>query len=165
MAALIVDAGVLGAGIVALTLLSRALNVRFEAPGDRTRALLRLRYSVLLGAQVAGATSGIVVVHVLLKWSGLVALQWMSECPRQLVNDAVATFGTLAAVWACAPKQLRLDVLVATLAALLVYGMTRSAWHVDRPPVTFVASIQELVVGLVIAVATGLLAFRRFSPQ
>jgi hypothetical protein len=163
--ALIVDLVVLVAGVLATTLTSRPLNVLFEdTPNDgKAPTITRLRPSIIVVSQVVGTACGITLVHLVLERSNVRALSWMCECPPQFVNDAVATLGTLAAVWSCAFRRLRMDLLIATLAILLLYGFTRHHWHVDHSPFRFEMTIQELVIAQVIATATGLLAFRRFS--
>lgn len=165
--ALIVDALVLVAGIVVTTLTSRPLNLLFAAISNDGDApiLMRLRPSVVAVPQLVGMMSGIALVHLILRRSNVSALTWMCECPPQFVNDIVATVGTFAAVWACAARRIRIDLLIATLGLLLLYGHTRQHWHVDRAPFPFEMTIQELVVAQVIATATGLLAFRRFSSS
>jgi hypothetical protein len=87
----------------------------------------------------------------------------MSEQPPQFVNDAVAALGTLAAVRAFASRSVSPYMLIVMFGLLLGYRITGQLWHVDRAPHLFQASIQELVAAQVIAAATGLLAFRRFS--
>jgi hypothetical protein len=109
--------------------------------------------------------SGIALVHLLLKFSRFSALRWMSEQPAQFVNDGVAALGTLAAVWACASKPVRTSLLLEMFGLLLLYRATGHLWHVDHAPRVFRTSIQELVAAQVIAAATGLLAFRKFSLQ
>lgn len=163
--ALLVDVIVLLAGISATMLTARPLNMRFEELRDDGKAPLvtRLRPSVVLILQVVGVTCGITLTHLVLRQSHATALSWMCECAPQFVNDVIASLGTLAAVWACASRRIRMDLLVATLGVLLLYGLTRRYWHVDRAPFRFEMPIQELVVAQVIATATGLLAFRRFS--
>jgi hypothetical protein len=163
--ALLVDLVVLVAGIFTTVLTARPLNVRFEelSRDGRVPTVTRLRPSVIMALQIVGIACGIGLVHLMLKQSHASALSWMCECPPQFVNDAVATLGTLAAVWACASRRLRMDLLIGTLGILLLYGFTRHHWHVDRAPFSFELTIQELVVAQVIATATGLLAFRRFS--
>lgn len=163
--ALVVDLVVLVAGILATTLTSRPLNVLFEdvSNDDSAPRIVRLRPSILVVSQIVGTACGVTLVHFVLERSHASALSWMCECPPQFVNDAVATLGTLAAVWSCAFRRLRMDLLIATLGVLLLYGFTRQHWHVDRSPFRFEMTIQELVVAQVVATATGLLAFRRFS--
>lgn len=163
--ALLVDVIVLFAGILATTLTARPLNVRFEELRDGGEAPLvtRLRPSVILALQIAGIACGITLAHIVLKRSHVSALAWMCECPPQFVNDAIASLGTLAAVWACASRRIRMDLLIVMFGVLLLYGLTRRHWHVDRAPFGFEMPIQELVVAQVVATATGLLAFRRFS--
>ena len=161
-AALAVDVLVLCAAVVAASLTSRPLNVIFtDARGTTGGA--RLRSAVILAHQLLGVACGIGMVHVALKHSGIQALSWMSECPAQLVNDAVAAMGTLIAIWVCASHRLRWGLLIQMLGMLLLYGATRQHWHADRAPFTFQTSIQDLVVSQVVAASTGLLAFRRFS--
>jgi hypothetical protein len=80
-----------------------------------------------------------------------------------LVNDAVAVLGVFAAIWAFATRRVGIALLVTLFALLLCYGVTQARWHVDHAPFAFETTIQELVVGQVLAVATGLFAFRRFS--
>lgn len=163
--AVLIDLVVLCIAIVALVVTARRFNVSFidVAEDGSVRVVTRLRSAAVLVPQITGASCGIVLVHMILKKSGAGSLLWMRECPAQFMNDAVAVFGTLAAVWACASRRLRMDMLAATLCALLVYGATRQHWHVDRAPFVFEWSIQQIVVARVIAVATGLLAFRRFG--
>ncbi|HVZ34330.1 MAG TPA: hypothetical protein VG963_18005 [Polyangiaceae bacterium] len=163
--AILGDIVVLCAVVVTKTLTARPLNVSFEQStcGAPVATPPRHLYAILV-AQCAGATLGTVAVHALLMRSGLSSLAWMCECPPQLMNDAVATFGALAAVWACVSRKLRIELLIGALGVLLMYGSTRHHWHVDRAPFAFEWTIQELVVAQVIAVATGLLAFRRFAP-
>jgi hypothetical protein len=163
-AALSVDVAVLGVAILAMTLTSRPLATFF---GDTEDAnwLVRLRSGAVLLPQLLGVLSGIALVHLSLRYSGFSALQWMSERPAQFINDAVAALGTLAAVWACASRPLRMCLLLEMLGLLLLYRATGQHWHVDHAPRVFRASIQELVAAQVIAAATGLLAFRKFSSQ
>jgi glycerol uptake facilitator-like aquaporin len=124
------------------------------------RAMMR-RPQVLpvLVPQVLGAVAGVVVVHLLLRRSALDALPWLSERPAQLVNDAVAVSGLLALAWACARK---LDPYLLVLAFVLVtfYRVTAPAWHLDRAPAEFHATVQQLVVGQLVAAAIALGVFR-----
>ena len=161
-AALVVDVLVLFAGVIAASLTSRPLNVTLAAVSF-TGAVTRLRSTVIVVPQLLGIACGIGMVHLALKHSGGQALGWMSECPAQFVNDAVAAVGTLVASWVCASRPLRWGLLIQMLGMLLLYGATRQHWHVDRAPFPFQTSIQDLVVAQVIAASTGLLAFRRFS--
>ncbi len=163
-AALSADVIVLGVAIVAVTLTSRPLVTFFGDTSDASW-LVRLRARVLIGPQLLGVVSGVALVHISLRYSGFSALQWMSERPAQFVNDAVAALGTLAAVWACASKPVRTYLLLEMFGLLLLYRATGHLWHLDRAPHVFRASIQELVAAQVIAAATGLLAFRKFSLQ
>jgi len=163
-AALSVDVIVLGVAILAMTLTSRPLSTFFGNAED-ARWLVRLRSGLVLLPQLIGVLSGVALVHLSLRYSGFSALKWMSERPAQFVNDGVAALGTLAAVWACASKPLRMCLLLEMLGLLLLYHATGQHWHADHAPHAFRASIQELVAAQVIAAATGLLAFRRFSSQ
>jgi len=160
-AALSVDVIVLGVAILAMTFTSRPLVTSF---GDAdAHAVARLRSSVVLLPQLLGVLCGIALVHLALRYSCFSALWWMSERPAQFVNDGVAALGTLTAVWACASRPLRMCLLLEMVGLLLLYRATGQHWHVDRAPRVFQASIQELVAAQVIAAATGLLAFRKFS--
>jgi hypothetical protein len=163
-AALGVDVLVLGVAILAMTLTSRPL-VTFFSDIEEPRWLVRLRASALLLPQLLGVLSGVALVHLALRFSDFSALQWMSERPAQFVNDAVAALGTLAAVWACASRPLRMYLLLQMLGLLLLYRATGRHWHMDHSPYVFRTSIQELVAAQVIAAATGLLAYRKFSAQ
>jgi hypothetical protein len=87
----------------------------------------------------------------------------MSEQPPRFVNDAVAVLGTLAAIRAFASRSVSPYMLIVMFGLLLSYRITGQLSHVDRAPHLFQASIQELAAAQVIAAATGLLAFRRFS--
>ncbi|HVY31022.1 MAG TPA: hypothetical protein VHB79_30905 [Polyangiaceae bacterium] len=162
---LLIDVAVLLVSLAVMTLTSRPLTLRFSALSARGAAgpVLRLRPVALLIPQVLGAIAGICLTHVVLRHSGVPALSWMCECAPQLVNDSVAVLGVLIAIWACAGQRVTIALLAAMFALLLCYGATHTQWHVDHPPFTFQTTIQELVAGQVLAVATGLLAFRRFS--
>jgi len=123
----------------------------------------RLRPLAILAAQIAGAVCGIGLIHVILRASGPAALAWMSKSPAELVNDVTAVSGLLTAVWACSTRQLRVDWLWVMLCVLLLYRQTTPHWHLDHAPHAFQATVQQLVAAQFIAVATGLLAFRRFG--
>lgn len=164
-AALPIDVAVLLASVAVLSLTSRPLKLRFvEVSGaGRLGEPVRLRPALVLLLQAAGGAVGAALAHALLWQSHAPALGWMCEHAPQLMNDAVAISGVLAAIWACASRRLVVPCLAAMLTLLLWYGKTRSHWHVDRAPFAFELTIQELVVAQVLAVASGLLAFRRFS--
>jgi hypothetical protein len=163
--ALLINALVLCASVVVMTMNSRPIALRFVSLTDSGRAdgVLRMRRVLLLVPQAVGALAGVALAHAALRHSGTSALTWMCECPPQLVNDAVAVLGVFAAVWAFAARRVDVWLLVSIFALLLWYGVTQSRWHVDHAPFAFEKTIQELVVAQVLAVATGLLAFRRFS--
>jgi len=163
--ALLIDVVVLFASLVVMTLVSRPLSIRFAAisANGEIEGVVRMRLAVLLLPQAAGALGGVALAHAVLRHSGVSALGWMCECPPQLVNDAVAVLGVFAAIWAFATRRVGMTLLVIMFALLLGYGATQAHWHVDHAPFAFDTTIQELVVGQVLAVATGLLAFRRFS--
>ncbi len=109
--------------------------------------------------QVAGAVFGIAAVHLAVRAVG--TAPWLSERPAQMMNDAVAVFGLLAIVWACA-HQLDARVLVAVLACVTLYRATSPLWHLDRAPGGYAISIQQLVVAQLVAAALALGVFRMF---
>ena len=152
---------VLALSIVALALTAWPLSLSFVDVESGARE--QLKPFAILAAQVAGAFCGIGSIHAILRASGPAALSWMSKAPAELVNDAVAVAGLLTAVWACSKRQLRVDWLLAMLCLLLLYRETTPHWHLDHAPRAFQATVQELVAAQFIAVATGLLAFRRFG--
>jgi hypothetical protein len=163
--ALLINVLVLCASVIVMTLTSRPRALRFVAltDGGRVDGVVRTRLTLQLLPQAVGALGGIVLAHAALRHSGASALAWMCECPPQLVNDAVAVLGVFAAIWAFATRRVGIALLVTLFALLLCYGVTQTRWHVDHAPFAFETTIQELVVGQVLAVATGLFAFRRFS--
>jgi hypothetical protein len=164
-AALLINVLVFCCSLIVMTLTSRPLALRFaeRAESGDVRGAMRLRVAPLLLVQALGALGGVTLAHAVLRHSGASALAWMCECPPQLVNDAVAVLGVFIAIWAFAARRAGIALLLGLFVLLLCYGATQAHWHVDRAPFAFKTTIQELVVGQVLAVATGLLAFRRFS--
>ncbi len=147
--------------VVALALTTWPLSRSFVDVESGARE--QLRPFAILATQIVGALCGIGLIHVILRASEPSALSWMSQSPAELVNDAVAVSGLLTAVWACSTRELRVDWLWTMLCVLLVYRETTPHWHLDHGPHAFQATVQELVAAQFIAVATGLLAFRRFG--
>jgi hypothetical protein len=119
----------------------------------------RARSSFVFASQVAGATAGIVAVHVLLRREALTVLPWLSERPAQLVNDAVAVAVLLALVWASA-NGLDARLLVLAFLGVTLYRATGPMWHLDHAPGGFRASVQQLVVAQLVAAALAVGLFR-----
>ncbi|MGO8995397.1 MAG: hypothetical protein ACLQVI_18935 [Polyangiaceae bacterium] len=117
------------------------------------------RVLAVLGPQVLGAASGIVLVHAVLHREALATLPWLSERPAQFVNDAVAVSGVLALVWASA-AGLDTRLLVLAFLGVSAYRVTSSFWHLDHAPGGFHTSVQELVVAQFVAAALALGLFR-----
>ena len=147
--------------VVAVALTALPLSMSFEDADSGARE--QFRPTLMLAAQVGGALCGIALVHGLLRASNTHALAWMSNSPAELVNDVIATAGVLTAVWACATRGPRVDWLWSMLCVLLLYRQTTPHWHLDHPPHVFQVTVQELVAAQFVALATGLLAFRRFG--
>lgn len=112
--------------------------------------------------QALGAACGIIAVHLALRVGVIHQAPWMSEKPRQLVNDAVAVFSTLAVVWACA-RGLSLRLLVGALLVLTTYKMTGQLWHLDAAPHGFVITVQDFVVAQFVAGVVALTVFREMT--
>ena len=144
-----VTLGQLGVALVANAVATLAAVIAARATMRRPQGLPDLV------PQVVGAVAGVGLVHLLLRYGALGAVPWLSERPPQLVNDAVAISGLLVLAWACARK---LDPYLLVLALLIVtfYRMTATAWHLDRAPGAFHATVQQLVVAQLVAVAIAL---------
>jgi len=112
--------------------------------------------------QAVGAACGILAVHLALRVGVVHTAPWMSEKPRQLVNDAVAVFSTLAVVWACA-RGLSLRLLIGVLVVLTTYKMTGRLWHLDVAPHGFVITVQDFVVAQFVGGLVGLTLFREMT--
>ena len=84
---------------------------------------------------------------------------WLSERPAQFVNDVVGVLGLLGLVWAC-DGGLNVWLLFVAFAGLTVYRATAPLWHLDRAPIPYHTSIQELVVAQFVAAAFALGLFR-----
>jgi hypothetical protein len=143
------------AGVLAIVVTMRPMLVLFDG-AERPR---KLHTFAVLAAQIVGAVAGIAVVHLVLRREALAAVPWLSERPAQWVNDAVAVFGLLAIVWACA-RGLDLRLLVLALVGVTLYRVTSPMWHVDQAPGVFPISIQQLVVAQFVAAALALSVFR-----
>jgi hypothetical protein len=141
------------AGILAIVVTMRPMIVLFDA-AERPK---KLHTFAVLVAQIAGAVAGIAMVHWAVRREVLGIAPWLSERPAQLMNDAVAVFGLLAVVWACA-RGLDLRLLVLALVGVTLYRVTSPLWHVDRAPGAI--SIQQLVVMQFMAAALALGVFR-----
>lgn len=138
--------------IFGITLRSHYATLIFGA------AIARLRAVILLGPQLAGAALGIAFTHLLLRLVGHAS--WLAEGPQQFVNDAVASIGLafMMRAWGC--RSFCLGALAIGLGILVMYVMTSSFWHLDRPPEPFEVGIQQLVVTQVLSGALALLVTR-----
>ncbi|HEY1693253.1 MAG TPA: hypothetical protein VGG39_13890 [Polyangiaceae bacterium] len=115
------------------------------ASGERIERARRIRKTAVLALQAAGAVAGIGAVHWALRSLVVASAPWLCEQPAQLVNDAVAAASLLVVVWACA-RNLDPFLLGVALAALMFYGATAPAWHMDRTPTAPLVTVQSLVV-------------------
>jgi len=115
--------------------------------------------------QIAGALLGTLVVHAWLIAGPQHTHRWMTEAPRQLVNDFVASFSILAMAWACARMGRSLVAGLVVVGVLLaVYRATTSMWHVDA--VLFQAvSVQQLVCAETLAATVAIVIFRALSSR
>jgi hypothetical protein len=141
------------AGVLAIVVTMRPMLVSFE-DAARTKKVHAL---AVLVPQIVGAVIGIAAVHLVLQKELLGSAPWLSERPAQLMNDAVAVFGLLAIVWACA-RELDARLLVVALAGVTLYRVTSPLWHVDQALGAY--SIQQLVVAQLVAGAFALGVFR-----
>ncbi len=115
----------------------------------------------LLASLVLGAVTAIVAVHLALRVGVVAAPVWISERPRQLVNDLVAAFAIVALLWGSSQRPPRLSSVVLALGALTAYRFTAGAWHADLfTPESRALSVQEFVVAEVVGAAIALAIFR-----
>lgn len=131
--------------------------------GARSRMAAEKKNVALLASLVLGAGSAIVLVHVALRAGVVAAPAWITEGPRQLVNDLVAASAILALLWGSVKDPPSLSSLMVALGLLSLYRFTAGAWHLDRftPELGLGAlSVQEFVVAEVVGAAIALAIFR-----
>jgi hypothetical protein len=142
-----------------------AVNAVVTFAAIATLGLLHRRaplVSRVIVPQAMGATVGVLGIHLALRWGWLVGAPWLAEGPAQLVNDAVAVFGTLAVVWACA-NHLDLRLLVVALVVTSVYRATGTYWHLDAAPRGFLVPVQDLVIAQLVCAALALPLYQRMT--
>jgi hypothetical protein len=118
----------------------------------------RLRAAILIVPQLLGVALGITLTHLVLQRVG--TAPWLSEEPRQFVNDIVATVTIVAVMRACGARSFSFVALAVGLATVTLYVLTASSWHVDRPPRPFDVGVQQLVVVQIASAATALFVTR-----
>ena len=114
--------------------------------------------------ELFGAAAGVALVHVTLRAGLIDRPYWLSERPPQLVNDAVAVLSLLVIVWACT-RRLNLRLLVVALFVLTLYRITGPSWHLDAPPLAFALSVQDIVIGQLVAAALALPLYRQMTKH
>ncbi|MEO7108888.1 MAG: hypothetical protein ABI183_00505 [Polyangiaceae bacterium] len=117
--------------------------------------------SLVVVPQIAGVLFGTLAVHAWLISISVFTHPWLTEGPRQLVNDFVASYSIVLMAWACARRSATAGIL--TVAILLAaYRATTSLWHLDA--VMFhTVSVQQLVFAETLAAATAIVIFRIVS--
>lgn len=117
--------------------------------------------SLVVIPQVAGVLFGTLAVHAWMIAIPVGSHPWLTEGPRQLVNDFVASYSIVLMAWACARRSATAGIL--TVAVLLAaYRATTSLWHLDA--VLFHAvSVQQLVFAETLAAAMAIVIFRVVS--
>ena len=110
-----------------------------------------------LGWSLVGAAIGIATVHAVAV--ALHPVPWLTESPRQLVNDVTASVATLGLVFVCAARRIELHRVVLATSPIALYALTHTLWHVDRAT-GFAATVQQCVVAQYVSVMLALLAFR-----
>jgi hypothetical protein len=121
-------------------------------------ALARLRTLLLVATQLGGVAIGITLTHLALQRFGTAT--WLSEGPRQFVNDAVANVAIVTVMRACGARSFSSAALAVGLALVTLYSLTASLWHVDRPPHPFEVGVQQLVLSQVVSAASALFTTR-----
>ncbi|HEX7667056.1 MAG TPA: hypothetical protein VF407_21145 [Polyangiaceae bacterium] len=117
--------------------------------------------SLTLVPQVAGVLCGTLLVHAWLIEGPYQTHAYLSEKPRQLVNDFVASFSILAAAWACARRSVVIGIL-AVVVLLVAYRLTTPMWHLDGGLFGAI-TVQQLVLFESLAALVAVLIFRAFS--
>jgi hypothetical protein len=129
-----------------------ALAVRSERYA--TRALVVV-------PQIAGVLFGTLAVHAWLMTISAATHPWLTEGPRQLVNDFVASYSIVLMAWACVRRKATAGIL-AVAVLLAGYRATTALWHLDS--VLFHAvSVQQLVFAETLAAAVAIVIFRIVS--
>ncbi|MEO8878457.1 MAG: hypothetical protein ABI461_22905 [Polyangiaceae bacterium] len=113
--------------------------------------------------QIAGVLFGTLAVHGWLIAGPQLTHAWLTEAPRQLVNDFVASFSILGMAWACARRS-ALTGIIAVAALLAGYHATMSLWHLDAAFFRAV-SVQQLVLAETLAAVVAILIFRAISSS
>jgi hypothetical protein len=162
----LIVASVTSAGI----LVDRIMLGAFRAAllGDVLTTIVALAVSIVaaraffdaggLGWSLVGAAIGIATVHAVAVV--LHPVPWLTESPRQLVNDITASVATLGLVYVCAARRVELHRVVLVTSVIAFYAVTHAFWHVDRAPIGFTATVQQCVVAQYVSVMLALLVFR-----
>ena len=138
------------------------------AAGDAAVTTAAVTVSALAGGSLAdsrsrfgaalGALAGLLLAHALLV--AVHGAPWFAEGLRQLVNDVVAALATWTLIVAFSAKRLRVACLVAGASVVAVYAATHAAWHLDRAPRAFDATVQACVIAQFFSVLAALAIFR-----
>lgn len=121
-------------------------------------AIAQLRTVLLVAPQLGGVAVGITLAHLALH--RFCTATWLSEGPRQFVNDAVANVAIVTLMRACGARCFSFAALAVGLALVTLYSLTASLWHVDRPPHPFEVGVQQLVISQVVSAASALFITR-----
>ncbi len=119
--------------------------------------------SLVVVPQISGVLFGTLAVHAWLMTAASPSHPWLSEGPRQLVNDFVASYSILLMAWAGVRRKATLGIFAVAI-LLAAYRATTSLWHLDT--VLFHAvSVQQLVFTETLAAAVAIVIFRIVSTS
>lgn len=121
--------------------------------------IYRMRDSVFLTAQLAGAVIGATTVCAATHLGPLAMSTWLSANPALLVNDIVAGTAILLFVWALA-RDLDTRLLVTALLVLTAYRFTEGRWHVVGAPHAFFVTVQRALLVQFVTIALAMIHVR-----
>jgi riboflavin transporter FmnP len=147
-----------GAALIANALSTIAAVVVFALAVRSQRFATR---SLMVVPQIAGVLLGTLSVHTWLILTSTTSHPWLTEGPRQLVNDFVASYSIVLMAWACVREKATAGIL-AVAVLLASYRATTSFWHLDS--VLFhTVTVQQLVFAETLAAAVAIVIFRMIS--
>lgn len=167
--AFIAGGALLFSAFLLLLLTQRCRAFAFKSPGGGFRPNLlfspawidghrvyRLRGSLFLAAQLAGALAGLVGTCTASRLGPLANTRWLFSSPTLLVNDVVADGCVLLLVWGLV-RDLDTRLLVVALVVMTGYRLTAGMWHVIGAPHTFVVTVQQAVLVQFVVIALALI--------
>jgi glycerol uptake facilitator-like aquaporin len=150
--ALLANTVATGAGLVALILAFGPLSGAHFNPvvtlADAWQGGLPWReVPGYLGAQFLGAPAGTVLAHIMFGQAAVTASTHVRSGFGQLVSEAVATFGLLAVIWACARRRPTAAPFAVGAYITAAYWFTASTSFAN-PAVTFARTLTDSFAGI-----------------